>query len=106
MRGFEAIDGWDWTPADRVGICLTALRAFVARERHSCVPRTHREGDLALGRWVAKVRERYRAGTLPDVLTQLLSSMPGWRWSFRSEAADEGRGERTTRHVGEVLVAA
>lgn len=95
VRGFEAITGWDWTPADRVGICLTALRGFVAREGHSCVPRRHREGDLALGRWVCKVRERYRAGTLPDVLAHLLSSMPGWRWSVRPPAAEFPRDQVT-----------
>jgi hypothetical protein len=86
VRGFDALEGWDWMPADRVGICLTALRGFVAREGHSCVPRSHREGELALGRWVAKVRERYRAGSLAPALAKSLASLPGWRWSFRAGA--------------------
>ena len=106
VRGFEAIDGWDWTPADRVGLCLTALRGFVAREGHACVPRTHVEGDLALGRWVSKVRERYRAGTLPDVLAQVVSSLPGWRWSFRPPAPEEGLGELPAPRAEDVRAAA
>lgn len=106
VQGFEAIDGWDWTPADRVGLCLTALRRFVAREGHACVPRRYCDGDLALGRWVCKARERYHAGTLPEILVQLLGSIPGWRWSFRSPATVEGNRNLATLDADSMRAAA
>lgn len=83
VRGFEAVQDWDWTPTDRIGIWLTALRTFVAREGHAGVPSRHREGDVALGRWLVKARVRYHAGVMPAAEAAVLESMPGWAWRPR-----------------------
>lgn len=87
VRRFEAVPGWDWTPTDRVGRYLTALRSFVAREGHSLVPRRHTEGEIELGRWVSKARERYHAGRISSAEIAVLEALPGWLWRVRLPTA-------------------
>jgi hypothetical protein len=74
---------YEWRFARHLG----ALTAYVAREGHTNVPYAHRErcadDEVALGRWVAYVRSRARAGRLaPDQAAQL-EAVPGWHWQRR-----------------------
>jgi hypothetical protein len=80
---FSAVTGWDWTPEDRFARYLVALRRFADRAGHARVPGRHREGVLALGRWVQGVRGRFRSGSLPKREAALLETVPGWAWQVR-----------------------
>ncbi|MFJ2863989.1 helicase associated domain-containing protein [Kitasatospora sp. NPDC087314] len=44
--------------ADRFGAGLAALAAFVGREGHVRVPRTHKEGGVSLGSWLNNQKAR------------------------------------------------
>lgn len=63
---------------------LGALDAFVAREGHGRVPASHVErtedGAVALGSWVAYMRQRKRAGRLTPERENVLSGVPSWEW--------------------------
>mgnify|MGYP006277571335 CR=1 FL=1 len=72
---------------------LGALQTFRIREGHCNVPYAHVENGIALGRWVAYVRSRYRKDMtgengptrrlLSERHTQALSLIPGWSWEAR-----------------------
>lgn len=66
---------------------LGALRAYAMREGHCNVPYVHVEQvdgrDVALGRWVAYLRTRYRSGRMNASRVALLQTVPGWYWEVR-----------------------
>lgn len=63
---------------------ITALQQYISREGHALVPATHNEivnGDtVALGAWVGYVRQRRKAGLLPDERINALNAIQGWNW--------------------------
>lgn len=59
---------------------LQVLQAHVAAQG-SAAPPTHLVVDgVAVGRWVARRREQFRAGVLPADRVAVLQAMPGWSW--------------------------
>jgi superfamily II DNA or RNA helicase len=64
-------DGWETS--------LTALRAYVARERHARVPAAHREGELRLGQWITVQRTAYGRGQLDSERVAALTAI-GMVW--------------------------
>lgn len=76
----ERLPGWSWSPHDaRFEATLGALGAFIAREGHTRVPRSHVEQDIALGAWVARQRAEHRAGRLSSERAAALEAL-GFAW--------------------------
>lgn len=84
----------------RFELHLSALRSFVAREKHCSVPYSHVEGGVQLGRWVSYIRARRRKDVkgwtsiggitvldrprrVPEHHVQALEAIPGWTWEAR-----------------------
>jgi len=70
---------------DRWNQYLTALEAFSTREGHARVPASHVErlddgAVVNLGAWVGYIRQRKRAGLLPQTRVDAISAVPGWEW--------------------------
>ncbi|MFJ7912648.1 Helicase associated domain protein [Kitasatospora sp. NPDC096204] len=63
--------------ADRFGAGLAALAAFVEREGHAKVPRTHKENGVSLGTWLNNQRARRDKLTV-EQLGQLEALGVGW----------------------------
>jgi hypothetical protein len=81
LAALEALPGWTWNPRDddwRQG--LEFLQRFVEREGHARVPHSHREGEFALGFWVANRRIEYRGHRLPRDRVAALEAVRGWTW--------------------------
>ncbi|MFJ9461641.1 Helicase associated domain protein [Kitasatospora sp. NPDC101447] len=62
---------------DRFRQGLAALAAFVEREKHARVPRTHKEGEVALGAWLNNQKAR-RGNLAPEQLAQLAAVGVEW----------------------------
>lgn len=106
-RALESLTGWTWSPQGEDFIRnLRLLRRFVNREGHSQVASTHRERGVALGKWVAHLREFYRNGRLPAERAALLAALPGWAWSPHEAAFNGGLGhlQRYARREGHAVV--
>jgi hypothetical protein len=63
----------------------TALQQYVTRTGTARVPSNHTEtidggATVALGSWVGYVRQRQRAGLLPNNRIEALNQIPGWFW--------------------------
>ncbi|MFJ9847685.1 helicase associated domain-containing protein [Kitasatospora sp. NPDC101155] len=63
--------------ADRFAQGLAALAAFVEREGHVRVPRTHKEGGVSLGTWLNNQKAR-RDKLSPEQLGQLEALGVAW----------------------------
>ncbi|MFE6872289.1 Helicase associated domain protein [Kitasatospora sp. NPDC057692] len=63
--------------ADRFGAGLAALAAFVEREGHAKVPRTHKENGVSLGTWLNNQKAR-RDKLTREQLGQLQALGVGW----------------------------
>jgi hypothetical protein len=61
----------------RFGAGLAALAAFVEREGHVRVPRTHKEGGVSLGSWLNNQKAR-RDKLTPEQLGQLETLGVAW----------------------------
>lgn len=63
---------------------LTALEQFREREGNCRVPALHIENvagtDIKLGSFVGYVRQRRKAGKLPQYRIEELERVPGWEW--------------------------
>ena len=68
---------------------LVLLQAYVAREGHCLVPKTHVEANFKLGSWVVAQRQAHRNHKLSELRTRTLEAVPGWTWSVRGESWDE-----------------
>ena len=72
------------TRNDRWRNNLGALRQYTERTGTSLVPTTHVETfngeNVALGAWVAYMRQRKRANALSSEQENALSALNGWRW--------------------------
>ncbi|MBD0695820.1 helicase associated domain-containing protein [Streptomyces sp. CBMA123] len=63
--------------ADRFGAGLAALAAFVEREGHARVPRSHKEDGTSLGTWLNNQKAR-RDKLSPEQLGQLEALGVAW----------------------------
>jgi DNA invertase Pin-like site-specific DNA recombinase len=79
---------------------IEALRQYVAEHGTCDVPHSyvHSKGggtSIALGRWVAYVRGRFRSGRVPQDRAAALQAIPGWTW----EARKPGPPAKTDRNA-------
>lgn len=79
---------------------VEALRQYVAEHGTCEVPHSyvHQKGggaSIALGRWVAYVRGRFRSGRVPQDRAATLQAIPGWTW----EARKPGPPAKTDRNA-------
>ena len=85
----EAVPGWTWDSLDaKWEAGFTALTDFAAREGHARVPNSHREGDIPLGKWVS--RQRNRREQLSAERRERLEAVPGWAWDSLVEQWEAG----------------
>ncbi|MDQ6797625.1 MAG: helicase associated domain-containing protein [Actinomycetota bacterium] len=85
----ETLAGWWWNPTvDRWEEYFNALETFCAHSGHASPAQSHREGDLALGAWVARQRDRWRAGRLPVAHHERLRALPGWSFEVNEDRWD------------------
>ncbi len=81
----EALKGWSWNPFDDAWEQgFERLQQFAEREKQASVPVSHYEGEFALGRWVNKQRQAFRAGRLESERIRRLEALPGWLWVARA----------------------
>ncbi len=115
VAALEAVDGWIWSalrgrprlpgrdrlreiatpspdaPPDTFAQGVRELRAFAERNGHLRVPGGHREPDgLLLRNWMNNRRTEYKAGRLVPEEIEALDAVPGWLWSERGHAFEEG----------------
>jgi hypothetical protein len=79
---------------------IEALRQYVAEHGtcevpHSYVYQKGGGASIALGRWVAYVRGRFRSGRVPQDRAAALQAIPGWTW----EARKPGPPAKTERNA-------
>jgi hypothetical protein len=87
----EALAGWTWNARGAAWEeAYASLEAFVERERHARVPAQWAEGDFRLGSWVHVQRMLFRRGTLEPDRHARLEAVPGWTWTPRDDAWEEG----------------
>ncbi len=87
----EGVQGWDWNPKpDFFARGLNALRRYVVREKHARVPKSRREGNVPLGKWVQRVRGQYRKGELSPRQRTELETLPGWSWDPFQDSFERG----------------
>lgn len=91
-KALEALPGWEWSLPDaswREG--FRQLSGYVDRTGHACLPGSHVTPEgYRLGAWVAKQRVAYHKGELSAERAQLLDDLPGWVWSVKEAAWEEG----------------
>ena len=72
------------TNEERWSQYLSALNAYATREGHARVPASHVEhldgSPVNLGAWVGYIRQRKRAGLLPQSRVAAIDAVPGWEW--------------------------
>ena len=80
----EVIPGWSWNCRQAAWEeAFDALLAFVDREGHCRVPRSHVEKGVGIGRWVSA--QRQRLPTMDPKRRVMLESLPGWTVESRTE---------------------
>ena len=90
-RACQALPGWSWDArADDFEKGLAVASRFAKRAGHSRVPYPHREGEFALGEWVARCRQRYRLGQLRPEQRKACESLLGWSWDPLEDDFQEG----------------
>lgn len=90
----EAIDGWTWEPVNTAESGWNAKwesgLARVSRWLAAHDAKTLRSDlvvdGFALGRWAAKQRARYAAGTLRPDRVERLNQLKGWQWTLNEPA--------------------
>lgn len=87
VAALESLAGWSW---DRESAHfergLELLARYAEREGHARVRLDHREDGFALGWWVVRQRQRFRAGHLARARARRLAALPGWMWEPRAKA--------------------
>jgi superfamily II DNA or RNA helicase len=84
QRRLEVIPGWTWRPRDAIFLSkIEVLRSFAEREGHARVSFDHVERGVALGQWVATLRQRHQRLSLEERAS--LEAIPGWAWHARDE---------------------
>lgn len=100
----QGLVGWSWDVAtDHWEERYATLLAFVNREGHSRVPRSHVEGDVRLGTWVGRQRESRHRGRLTSDQVDRLQALPGWTWRA---SASRSKPRRLQRHETQWIAAA
>jgi len=57
-----------------------AFKAFVKREGHSSIPRTHIENGVSLQIWVGNRRQDFKKNRLSKAEIKTLEALPNWSW--------------------------
>jgi len=79
----EALPLWTWSPrSSRWDDVYALLVTYTERTGSAKVPRTHREYEFGLGKWVSRMRSRRRS--LSHSQVRALESLPGWVWHSRA----------------------
>ncbi len=90
----SALPGWSWdTLQDSWDDAFNALTAYIEREGHARIPRTHVEVEIALGNWVLVQRQTYKAGKLAAERIAKLNALPDWSWDPKHAAWECGFAE-------------
>jgi superfamily II DNA or RNA helicase len=90
----SALPGWSWdTLQDSWDDAFDALTAYIEREGHARIPRTHVEVEIALGNWVLVQRQTYKAGKLAAERIAKLNALPDWSWDPKHAAWECGFAE-------------
>jgi superfamily II DNA or RNA helicase len=78
--------GFEWDPFNSDwDSCFNALREYIIIHRSSNVPLNYISGDLRLGKWVSRQRQRYKKGFIPvDRITKL--DEIGFEWNITSNS--------------------
>lgn len=83
-RRLEELPKWSWNLVDDAWEeGFSFLVRFAEANGHTQVPRSHHEGDFALGSWVSGQQRRKAEGVLSADRQHRLGSLPGWVWSKR-----------------------
>lgn len=115
ISALEAVDGWIWSalrgrprqpgrdrlrdmvmgspaaPPNTFEQGVRELTVFATRCGHLHVPSGHREqGGLLLRNWMNNRRTEYKAGRLMTDEIAALEAIPGWTWSERGPAFEQG----------------
>ena len=89
----EAIPGWTWASRDDAWVHrLELLHAYVAREGHARVPKSHLEAGVNLGHWVST--QRKLQGSLSAQRRAELEAVPGWLWPKARRVGTPAAGRR------------
>ncbi len=73
-------DGTEIVPPDSFPGRLATLQRYSEATGSAAVPRSAVFEDVAIGKWVESVKNRWRNGTLNDEQKEVLEVLPGWRW--------------------------
>jgi hypothetical protein len=77
----EQLPGWTWDlSAYYWEVRISALKAFAEREGHARPSQKWKEGDVAIGNWVDRIRSG-RITLTPEQITAV-ESLPGWVWNL------------------------
>lgn len=91
IRRLEALPGWAWNTHQAAWEAgFAALAAYVAREGHARVTKSHAESQHRLGIWVVRQRIRYRSGELGAEEIGRFEVLPGWTWDPEQDDWDAG----------------
>ena len=82
----EQIPTWTWKPKEEAWSSnFVLLTSFANEHGHALVPDHYRHGQVQLGKWVGKQRQKFKNGQLPKERIDLLESLPQWIWSARDK---------------------
>lgn len=104
IAGLEALPGWTWNARDAWWEeHYQQLRAFAEQHGHASPGDRDVVDGFNLGKWVAKERQKIRAGKRTDDQTARLRALPGWIDDYRqiSDALWEDGYQRTARYIAQ-----
>jgi hypothetical protein len=95
VTALVALPGWSWDPRSESFISgLAEVRLFVQEHGHCRIPRSHRTGSgFALGLWVGRRQDEFRAGRLEASRARALVAIKGWSWDTRADQFNRGLDE-------------
>ena len=80
-RRLEDLPGWTWDPhADKWEEGFSRLLEYVEYHGNALVSLSYTSDGYRLGRWAAKQRDHYAAGTLDADRKRRLQKVTGWEW--------------------------
>lgn len=87
----EAVAGWSWNAlADQWEEGFGRLLQYVEQHGDARVPPSFTVDGFRLGLFVSNKRHFYARGTLDSDRAHRLEALPGWAWSPRTDAWEEG----------------
>jgi len=77
----KSLPEWSWDPAEEAwDKAYALLMAFVGREGHCHIRKSHKAGTFGLGSWVYRQRDDYKKGRLAATRIKRLKEVRGWSW--------------------------